>query len=229
MSISGSCLLESVKCPGKPLIALPDRPCGPINPLLLVQLNQGLIPPVSMRRQLGSLWLAWVHSVILRVVPSIVPEIRYGGWYRNHICTLRLSTVFKYIDGTTPQIDLFQFFCMASRSLCWNKVNSESCILVSREDNNGYLFCISCSFDSGWRRVNKIMFFSIVTQSVTLLTCSWVVNGYLTKKERCTIDSPLRKTQYLVWALGLCHTLPNAMASSPGHQDSDYSPSFTFT
>ena len=47
----------------------------------------------------------------------------------------------------------------------------------------------------------------MVSQSVTLLTCSWVVNGYRTKKERCTIDSPFRKTcaaQYLVCTLGLC-------------------------
>ena len=64
-----------------------------------------------------------------------------------HICTVRMSTVLRYIEGTTPQIDLFQFFCMASRSLCLNKVNSESCILVPREDNNAYLCCISCNFD----------------------------------------------------------------------------------
>ena len=34
MSISGNCFPEPGKCPGKPLIALPDRPYGPIYWLL---------------------------------------------------------------------------------------------------------------------------------------------------------------------------------------------------
>ena len=101
MLISGSCLPEPVKCHGKPLIALPDRPYGPIYRLLV---------GVQM-------------FVILRVVPSILPEIRYGGWYRNHICTVRFPTIFWYIEGTTPKIDLFQFLCMTSRTMPAIKCN----------------------------------------------------------------------------------------------------------
>ena len=40
MSISCSCLPEPGKCPGKPLIALPDRLCGPIYRHLIYHLNQ---------------------------------------------------------------------------------------------------------------------------------------------------------------------------------------------
>ena len=64
-----------------------------------------------------------MNFVISRVVPSIHQEIRYDGWYRNHICKLRLPTVFRYIEGTTPKIDLFQFLCMTSRTMPAIKCN----------------------------------------------------------------------------------------------------------
>ena len=69
MSISGNCLPEPGKCPGKPLIALPDRPCGQICRLLISQLNQRVTSPVSMRRQLWWFEVAWIF-VILRVAPQ---------------------------------------------------------------------------------------------------------------------------------------------------------------
>ena len=39
MSISGSCLTAPGNCPGQPLIALQDRPCGPINRLFEITIN----------------------------------------------------------------------------------------------------------------------------------------------------------------------------------------------
>ena len=82
MPISGSCLPKPGKCPRKPFIVLPDR-------------------------QLQSLLVACTF-LTLRVVPSILPEIRYDDLYRNHICTVSLPTVFRYIEGTTHKFDLFQ-------------------------------------------------------------------------------------------------------------------------
>ena len=52
--------------------------------------------------------------VILRVVPSILPKIRYGGWYQNCIYTVR-------------------FLCMASRtSLEWFKVKLRLCYNIKK-------------------------------------------------------------------------------------------------
>ena len=69
-----------------------------------------------MRGQLLSLWVAWMF-VILRVFPSILPGIRHGGLCQNHICTVWLPTAFRYIEGTTPKFNLFQFLGMASAGL----------------------------------------------------------------------------------------------------------------
>ena len=106
--ISGSCLSELCKCHGKPLIALPDQSCGPIYRLLRNNLNQGVIPPVLMRGTTVVI-ISGMNFCNLGVVPSKLPEIRYDGWYRNHICSVRLPTVFRYFEGTTPKTNLFQF------------------------------------------------------------------------------------------------------------------------
>ena len=49
MAISGNCLPEAGKCPGKSLIALPHRPYGPIYQTSRYKLNPEVTPPVLMR------------------------------------------------------------------------------------------------------------------------------------------------------------------------------------
>ena len=64
--------------------------------------------PSSIDEGITIVIVSGMNFVILRVVPSILLEILYNGWYQNHICTIRFPTVFWYIEGTTPKIDLFQ-------------------------------------------------------------------------------------------------------------------------
>ena len=113
MSISGRCLPESSKCSGKTLIALSDQLRGPIYRHFEVAFKSRVISPVSM---MGLLILSGMIFLIPRVVPTIPQGIQYDGCYRNHICTVWFPTVFWYIEGTTPKIDLFQFLCVASRT-----------------------------------------------------------------------------------------------------------------
>ena len=116
MSISGSCLPQPSKYPEKPLVALPDRD----------KIQTKGLPHQYRQYQLYSLRVAWIF-VILTVVPSILPEIRYDAWHQNHIYT-DSQLVLWYIEGTTPKIDLFQFLCMASRISC-SKINLQSKLL----------------------------------------------------------------------------------------------------
>ena len=85
---------------------------GPINrPLFKSKINS-----TSIDEGTTIVIISGMNFVIFRAVPSIFSEIRYGGWYRNVICTVRFRMVFRYIEGTTLKIDLFQFLCMASRT-----------------------------------------------------------------------------------------------------------------
>ena len=126
MSISGSCLPEPVKYPRKPLIALPDRPYGPI--------CKARSYPTSVNERTTVVIISGMNFCNFGVVPSKLSEIRYDGWYRNHICSVRLPTVFRYFEGTTPKSDLFQFLCMASRT-------NQKLIIAETDDRNyGYYF-----------------------------------------------------------------------------------------
>ena len=94
-SLFGSCLPEPGKFPGKPLIALPDHPNGPIYRLL-----------VGMQSKELSHWCRWEDNcshykrhkifVILRVAP-------YHGWYRNHSYTVKFSTGIPIYRGHNSQ------------------------------------------------------------------------------------------------------------------------------
>ena len=68
MPISGSCLPEPVKCPSKPLIAFPHRPCGPIYQLFRWHL--------SLQCQWGDnySYYQWHEFCNLKSFPLITPR-----------------------------------------------------------------------------------------------------------------------------------------------------------
>ena len=91
----------------KPLITLPDWPCG-----LIYRLWDNIqTKELSHQRWWGDSCSHYKWNNFL-----MHPEIRHGDWYWIDICKVRFPTLFRYIKGITSKIDLFQFLCMASRS-----------------------------------------------------------------------------------------------------------------
>ena len=96
MLISGSCLPKPVKCPRKPLIALPDWPrLGLLQTLKLrsypTNINEGTTIAI-----MGSMNFCNFKSCPLDTRSDMVVEIE------TIICTVRFPTVFRYTEGTTP-------------------------------------------------------------------------------------------------------------------------------
>ena len=60
----------------------------------LIALKSRVIISVLMRRQL--VIISGINFVIFKSGPSILSEIRYVGWYRIHICTVRFPSEFQY-------------------------------------------------------------------------------------------------------------------------------------
>ena len=57
-------------------------------------------------------WLAWMFN--FKSCPLDTHRNPILWFILNHICTLRVPSVFQYIKGRTLKIDLFQFLCMSS-------------------------------------------------------------------------------------------------------------------
>ena len=145
MSITGSWFPEVGKCPGKPPIASPDWPSGSMYRFYEVTLKQRRHLGVMKRFiQINFYYYYYYHYYPTSVDegttvkwPALLLHTGHytsghfwplhmqatwdfwksDAWYRSHICTVRLPTVFWYIEGTTPKIDIFQFLFMASRAI----------------------------------------------------------------------------------------------------------------
>ena len=79
------------------------------------------------------------------------------GWYWNHIYTVRLPTVFRYIEGTTPKINLFQFLYMASRT----KINT-SMIWSSKSCSRGFKACRVQIWPLFWKAISILKKVSVI-------------------------------------------------------------------
>ena len=78
MTIFGSCLPKPGKCPEKPLIALSDRPQWFDISTLEITLKPRSCP-ISVDEGTTIVIKNGIIYVVLIVVPSIFPEIRYDG------------------------------------------------------------------------------------------------------------------------------------------------------
>ena len=80
---------------------------GPPHLMRLPILNHGRkAGPVNQRSRMSEFFTpSWRKTCKLEYMTGMLQN-----------CTVRLPTVFRYIEGTTPKINLFQFLCMASRT-----------------------------------------------------------------------------------------------------------------